>query len=73
MSTEGKAKCRVGKCKENDGAVEVVAQVEQAHDKNHRTENPCREIQSIQLGASAQRAEGLPMCLSILAVPYLVW
>lgn len=68
MSAEGKAKCRIGKCQENDGAVEVVAQVEQAHDENHRTEDPCREIQSIQLGASAQRAEGLPMRSSVLAV-----
>lgn len=63
LSTEGKTECRVGECQEDDGAVEAGAQVEQAHDEDHRRENPCRMIQTVQLGASEHRAEGLPHVL----------
>lgn len=73
LSTEGKAEGRVGECQENDGTVEAGAQVEQAHDENHRRENPCRMIQTVQLGASEHRAKGLPKCSSVLALPYLAW
>lgn len=73
LSREGQGECRVGECQEDDGAVEAGAQVEQAHDEDHRRENPCRTTQTIQLGASEHKAEGLPKGSSVLTLPYLVW
>lgn len=72
MSREGKAECWIGKCQEHNGAIEVVAQVEQAHGEDHRTENTWRKIQTIQLGASEHRADEVPKCffLSWLFLTY---